>query len=62
MLGGGLVFLLAAKPNLSATHRHGLEFIGLILIVLAITIFNRDSAWLGWLALFFYILSSFHLR
>ena len=51
MLGGGLVFLLAAKPKLSDTHRRGLEFIGLMLIVVSVVFFDRDTVWPGWRAM-----------
>ena len=47
MLGGGLVFLLASKPKLSALHRRSLEFIGLMLIVLSVVFFDRDTIWPG---------------
>lgn len=50
MLGGGLVYLLATKPMLTGTQRRWLESAGLLLIVLAFTIFNKDSSWPGWRA------------
>lgn len=51
MLGGGLVFLLAPAAKLSANQRRWLESIGLFLIVLAIAVFNKDTAWPGWRAM-----------
>ena len=50
MLGGGLVFLLAGKPTLSATQRRWLEAAGLLMIALAITAFDKETAWPGWWA------------
>lgn len=50
MLGGGLVFLLAGKPTLSATQRRWLEAAGLLMIALAITAFDKETAWPGWRA------------
>ncbi len=51
MLGGGLVFLLAAKAALSASQRRWIEFAGLLLIVMAIMVFDKDTAWPGGRAL-----------
>ena len=50
MLGGGLVFLLAGKVTLSANQQRWLEASGLLLIVLAITFFDKDTVWPGWRA------------
>lgn len=51
MLGGGLVFLLGSRVTLTALQRRWLESAGLLLIVLAVAIFNKDSAWPGWRAM-----------
>jgi peptidoglycan/LPS O-acetylase OafA/YrhL len=50
MLGGGLVFLLGDKVALSERQRAGLESAGLLMIVVAIAVFNKDTAWPGWRA------------
>lgn len=50
MLAGGLVFLLAAKIKISEASRHVLEISGLVFIILAIVLFDKDSAWPGWRA------------
>lgn len=50
MLCGGLVFLQVPTQKLSITHRRWLEAIGLLLIVLSISIFSKDSVWPGWRA------------
>lgn len=51
MLTGGLVFLLAANFKLSDAQRRWIESAGLLLIVLAIAVFDKDTAWPGWRAL-----------
>lgn len=51
MLGGGLIFLLAAKDNLSSKHRCLIESTGLLLIVWAIAEFDKHTAWPGWRAM-----------
>jgi len=51
MLGGGLVFLLGTRVVLSESHRRWLEAAGLAMILLAIAVFDKDTAWPGWLAL-----------
>lgn len=51
MLGGGLVFLLGSRVTLTALQRRWLESAGLLLIVLAVAIFNKDSVWPGWRAM-----------
>ena len=51
MLAGGLVFLLGSKILLSPLQRRSLEVAGLLLIVLTIAIYNKDTAWPGWRAL-----------
>lgn len=50
MLGGGLVFLLAARGKLSQGQRRGLEAAGLALILAAIFVFDARTAWPGWRA------------
>ena len=50
MLGGGFVFLLAGKVTLSADQRQYLETTGLLLVALAVLIFNKTSPWPGWRA------------
>lgn len=50
MLGGGLVFLFAAKVVLSANQRRWIEFGGLLLMVMAIVLFDKNTAWPGWQA------------
>jgi peptidoglycan/LPS O-acetylase OafA/YrhL len=50
MLGGGLVFLLAPATKLSGRQRGGLEFAGLLLMVLAVAVFDKDTVWPGWRA------------
>lgn len=50
MLAGGLVFLLAAKFKPSDAQRRWMESAGLLLIVLAIVVFDKDTAWPGWRA------------
>lgn len=50
MLGGGLVFLLAGKAMLTATQRRLIELAGLLLIVFAVAVFDKDTAWPGWRA------------
>ena len=51
MLGGGLVFLLAGKLTLSAAQRRIVEAAGLLLIVLAVVIFDKGTVWPGWRAM-----------
>jgi hypothetical protein len=51
MLAGGLVFLLGSKILLSPLQQRSLEVAGLLLIVLTIAIYNKDTAWPGWRAL-----------
>jgi peptidoglycan/LPS O-acetylase OafA/YrhL len=52
MLGGGLVFLLGWHGLLigSAMARRWLELAGLLLIALAVAVFDKDTAWPGWRA------------
>ena len=50
MLGGGLTFFQAGKPTLSANQRRWMEVTGLLLIVVAIVVFNKDTDWPGWRA------------
>lgn len=50
MLGGGLVFLLAGKVTLSDNQRRWFEASGLLLIVLSVTFFDKDTVWPGWRA------------
>lgn len=51
MLGGGLVFLLGNRVTLTASQRRWLESAGLLLIVLVVAIFNKDTVWPGWRAI-----------
>jgi peptidoglycan/LPS O-acetylase OafA/YrhL len=51
MLAGGLVFLLAANFKLSEAQRRWMESAGLLLIVLAIAVYDKDTAWPGWRAM-----------
>jgi len=50
MLGGGLVFLLAGKLTLSVAQRRIVEAAGLLLIVLAVAVFDKGTVWPGWRA------------
>lgn len=50
MLGGGLVFLLAGKVMLSDKQKLWLEVLGLVLMVLSITLFDKATAWPSWRA------------
>jgi peptidoglycan/LPS O-acetylase OafA/YrhL len=50
MLGGGLVFLLAPRLTLTFSQRRWLSAVGLALIVLAVVMYDKDSAWPGWRA------------
>jgi peptidoglycan/LPS O-acetylase OafA/YrhL len=50
MLSGGLVFLLAGKLMLPANQRRWMELIGLVMIVLAIGVFDKETSWPGWRA------------
>lgn len=53
MLGGGLIFLVDFHGMRigSAITRRRLESLGLLLIVLTIAIFDKDTAWPGWCAI-----------
>jgi len=51
MLAGGLVFLLADRLVLPDLQQRWLERLGLVLIVAAITFFDKDTVWPGWRAL-----------
>lgn len=51
MLGGGLVFLLAQPATLPPSVRRWLEIAGLLLIVVAVAMFDKASAWPGWRAM-----------
>ena len=52
MLGGGLVFLLGGMDYRAvlASSKRWLEAVGLLLIALAIALFDKDTAWPGWRA------------
>lgn len=53
MLGGGLVFLLGSMDcsTVRSRWKRWLEAAGLLLIALAIAIFDKDTAWPGWRAM-----------
>ena len=53
MLAVGLVFLLGGRGLRieSTTLKRWLELVGLLLIVLAIGVFDKDTAWPGWRAM-----------
>lgn len=51
MLTGGLVFLLATNLKLSDAQRRWIESAGLLLIVLAIGVFDKDTVWPSWRAM-----------
>lgn len=51
MLAGGLVYMLALKPTLSARQRRLVELAGFALIVAAIAGLDSTSVWPGWRAL-----------
>jgi peptidoglycan/LPS O-acetylase OafA/YrhL len=50
MLGGGIVFLVEGNATLSAKLRRYIESAGLLMIVLAVAIFSKDTAWPSWRA------------
>ncbi len=50
MLAGGLVFLLAANYKRSDAQCRSMESAGLLLILLAIVVLDKDTAWPGWWA------------
>lgn len=50
-LAGGLLFLFAENPRLSARTRLTLEWLGLLSIVCAVVFLDSSSRWPGWLAL-----------
>lgn len=50
MLGGGIVFLIAVFSKLSDQHRRWIGSTGLLLIVLAIAVFDKNTVWPGWRA------------
>lgn len=51
MLAGGLVFLLGSNLTFSPQQRRWLEATGLLLMVLAIAVFSKDTTWPGWRAM-----------
>lgn len=51
MLGGGLVFLLGQHVTPSPVLRRCMETLGLLLIALSVALFDKYSAWPGYLAL-----------
>ena len=50
MLAGGMLYLLSPAITLSANQKRKLEFAGLLLIVLAVLMFNSGTSWPGWRA------------
>lgn len=50
MLAGGLVFLLADRPALTESRHQWLERAGLLLIVAAVIMLNKFTAWPSWRA------------
>lgn len=50
MLAGALVFLFLSKATLSTGQRGWSERVGLLLIVIAIVVFDKNTVWPGWRA------------
>jgi peptidoglycan/LPS O-acetylase OafA/YrhL len=50
MLAGGLVYLFAPLVMISVARRRLMEPIGLVLILVSVTVFDRTSIWPGWYA------------
>lgn len=50
MLGGGLVFMVQASGRLTPKQRRWLGTVGMLMIVAAVALFNKNTAWPGWRA------------
>lgn len=50
MLGGGLVFMVQASGRLTLKQRRWLGAVGMLMIVAAVALFNKNTAWPGWRA------------
>lgn len=51
MLGGGLVLLLGQQLSLTTAMRQWIERVGVLLIIVSIALFDKHSAWPGYLAM-----------